>query len=503
MKKFLLSIFAIAIGAAAAVANEYTLVFDGENDMYGLPRQSATKADYLTFVSEFSFTEAGIDFSIKKASDAGNGFALVNAGGTNAGLMVYSSGMSASSFTIPDVTLSVPNGKITAVKVFMSGTSMASLDLTFNGELIEAENKDLLYYWTWKSAEGVEKVSFTWPNNYYSRYIHSIEVTYSEDLGGKKECGLAFSEKEAEGVLGEDFTAPQLSNPNNLPLVWESSDEQVATVDAQGKVTLVGKGQTVINVSTGGNEEFAAGNARYDLTVIPAATNLVKMLEVAPEVLDRVMVNFPMTVMYANGPSAFVVDPDGNAGYIQDIRNAGSTSTTVVTIYKVGNVIPAGWVATNATMYGSVVWQGIGPAVTETVTVEYPVVETVTREDADKVVILKDVTFTTTTASGNTKAFGTTPDGTTYEFQDTYGLPSKGAGTYDVTCIVRYSKVGSSEYFYLSPIAYAKSESSLELIEATGSEALYYDLHGSEVKAPKNGVYVKVADGKASKVLVK
>lgn len=505
MKKFLLPLVAMVLGTAVSIANDHTLVFDGENDMYGLTRQTTIDAASLTFVPEFSFTEAGIDFSIKKTSETGEGFALVNAGDTNAGIYVYSA-LGQKTFITPVVTLKVPGGKITAVKLYMSGTlknaGCSSLDVNFNDAPVESENAGTLYSWSWSNPEGTETVSFTWDNAYYGRFIHTIEVTYSEDLGDKKENGLAFSENVVEAVMGEEFTAPTLSNPNNLPLTWESSDVNVATVDADGKITLVGGGKTMITVSTEGNAEYAAGNTRYELTVIPSASNLVQMLAMAPAVYDRVEVNFPVTVTFASGNTAYLIDAEGNAGYLQDIRNQGSTSTVVITLYEVGNVIPAGWIATNATMYESVIWQGIPPEVTETVEVTYPEVTSVTPADAEKVVIIKEVTFAKSTASGNTKAYGTTPGGDTYEFQDTYNVPSKPAGVYDVTCIVKYSKVGTTEYFYLVPIAYEET-SAIRTVEAAGAETRYYDLHGVEVKTPVNGIYVKVVGGEASKVFVK
>lgn len=504
MKKALLSITAFALTAILSTANDYTLVFDGENDMYGIPRQTTTDVNSLEFVPEISFTEAGIDFSIKKISETGNGFALVNAGGTNAGICVYSAFSSATSIT-PQVTLSVPNGKISAVKFYMSAaTALYSLSLDFNGSEVEAEKDGSLYYWAWSDSEGTETVTVKWDNNYYTRYIHYIELTYTQDLGGKQESGLAFSETEAEGIIGEEFTPPVLSNPNNLPLTWTSSEENVATVDADGTVTLVGSGKTVITVTTPGDDRYADGNARYELRVIPSADNLVVMLESAPEVYDRVKVNCPLTVTFANGAFAFVLDPEGNAGYINDIRNQGSTSTTVKTIYKVGDVIPAGWIATNATIYSSVMWEGIPDNVTESAEVEYPVVGAVTPADVDRVVILEKVTFTGSTASGNTKAYGTTPDGTRYEFQDTYNTKIYPAGIYDVTCIVRYSEVGSTVYFYLAPIAYEESkETGIGTVATDCAAARYFNLQGIETSAPQPGVYMKVSGGKVAKVVVK
>ena len=43
----------------------------------------------------------------------------------------------------------------------------------------------------------------------------------------------------------------------------------------------------------------------------------------------------------------------------------------------------------------------------------------------------------------------------------------------------------------------------IDAIEAVDSDARYFNLQGVEVKNPENGVYVKVANGKVSKVIVK
>lgn len=498
MKKTLLTLAAVAATAVTGLANEYKFVFDGDNDMGGLTRQTSTKQADLTFTDSFSLSEEGINLTVKKISEKGIGFALINAGGTNAGLCVFSS------FTVPitpEISLTVPNGKITSVKLTMSGSGLASLDIPFNGVELEGESENSLVSWTWNDAAGVETVSCTWQNSYYARYIHSIEVVYTPDLGGKEECGLSFSSNSYDAVLGEAFTSPTLINPNHLSIAWSSSDEKVATVDAEGKVNLIGRGTTVITAATEGNESYAPGNAKYELCVIPTASNIVELLENAPALYDRVKVTFPATVNFANGSIAFVTDTEGNAACFDDIRNRNSTSTSTITLYKVGQVIPAGWIATNATIYESVIWEGIPEKPSETVDVTYAKVTSVTPADADRVVTLENVTFTTRTAEGTTKAFGTTPDGASYEFQDTYNVASKPAGTYDVTGVVRYSKRGSTVYFYIAPISYEVSQGSkVENVEINEDNARYYNLHGVEVADPISGPYIKVVNGKSKKI---
>lgn len=494
MKKFLLA----AIGgmtALASMANVYTFGFDGTEDLYGLTRQTSIKEAELEFVKDITFTEAGVNVAIS-ADGTGKGFALVNDGGTNAGLLI-------STYVATKISMTVPGGNIKSVKLIMSGYALNTLDIDINGKSVFSENTKNQYSWTWTAdEERPETIEMTWPMTYVARYIRSIEIEYTEDLGGKSECGLEFNEDAVKVVFGDEFTAPVLSNPNQLPIEWSSSDEKVATVDADGKVTLVGSGDTVIKASTVGNDSFAAGFVKYNLTVIPVAGSLAAMLELAPADQDEVKVNFPMTVTFAKGAFAFVIDEEGNVANIEDIRNQGSTDTSMKTIYKVGDVIPAGWIATNLFQNACVIWQGIPDEVKETVEVVYPEVESVTPEDVNRVVILKDVTFTTPTAADNTKAYGTTPDGQRYEFQDTYGIDSRPAGTYDVTCVVRYAKKGQSVFFWLAPINYTDL-SGVEMIEAPGAETRFFNLQGVEIETPAQGIYVKLTNGKASKVIMK
>ena len=78
---------------------------------------------------------------------------------------------------------------------------------------------------------------------------------------------LAFASATASAKMGADFTAPVLSNPHNLAVSYTSSKTDVATVDANGKVTLVKPGETVITASFAGNADYLAGSASYTLTV--------------------------------------------------------------------------------------------------------------------------------------------------------------------------------------------------------------------------------------------
>ena len=94
-------------------------------------------------------------------------------------------------------------------------------------------------------------------NNYIVSLKHS----------GKESAGLAYATTTVEKNVGDDpFTNP-LTNPNNLTVTYSSSEEGVATVDANGEVTVLGAGTTIITASSEETDEFEAGEASYTLTV--------------------------------------------------------------------------------------------------------------------------------------------------------------------------------------------------------------------------------------------
>lgn len=85
----------------------------------------------------------------------------------------------------------------------------------------------------------------------------------------KEEAGLAFETTEFTINLGESFTAPALTNPNNLTVTWESSNTNVATVANDGTVTLgTVAGYTEITASFAGNDNYLPGSASYNLQLL-------------------------------------------------------------------------------------------------------------------------------------------------------------------------------------------------------------------------------------------
>lgn len=78
---------------------------------------------------------------------------------------------------------------------------------------------------------------------------------------------LAYGVETFTATIGEDNEFPVLSNPNELPVTYTSSDENVATIDEDGNITLVAAGETTITATSDETSEFKAGEASYVLVV--------------------------------------------------------------------------------------------------------------------------------------------------------------------------------------------------------------------------------------------
>lgn len=96
------------------------------------------------------------------------------------------------------------------------------------------------------------------------------------------ESGIKFTNTSAEadlnGYNGEAVAYGQLENPNNLSITYSSSNPYVATVDANGKVTLKSWGKTTITASYPGNDQYKPATTSYELNVINSEPNYDRKL---------------------------------------------------------------------------------------------------------------------------------------------------------------------------------------------------------------------------------
>ena len=101
-------------------------------------------------------------------------------------------------------------------------------------------------------------------------YIDKIEITWGD---ATPDAPISWSASEASANItesGVQFTAPTLSNEQNLPVTFESSAPGVATVSEAGVVTPLAEGSTTISAAFAGSDSYKAKTVTYTLTVTDA-----------------------------------------------------------------------------------------------------------------------------------------------------------------------------------------------------------------------------------------
>lgn len=84
----------------------------------------------------------------------------------------------------------------------------------------------------------------------------------------RQPANLSFPEKSYTAMLGETFTAPELTKDTTADVTYVSDNESVATVDeTTGAIEIVGLGTTTITATTPENYDYRAGEASYTITV--------------------------------------------------------------------------------------------------------------------------------------------------------------------------------------------------------------------------------------------
>ena len=92
----------------------------------------------------------------------------------------------------------------------------------------------------------------------------------------KTDVTLTYSASTTSARIGQSFTAPSLtSSVSGLTLTYSSSNTDVATIDSDGNVTLVGAGTTIITVTFAGNDDYNPASASYTLIVLAANDSLI------------------------------------------------------------------------------------------------------------------------------------------------------------------------------------------------------------------------------------
>ena len=134
---------------------------------------------------------------------------------------------------------------------------------TVLGNNVTGFTKEGYRFTGWKDGSTDRAVGYTYSNV-------TADLTLVAQWAEKEEAGLEFAHAAYDVMKNGTFTKPTLTNPNDLAVIYSSSNESVATVDAEGNVTLIAdaSGETTITASAAETDDYKAGEASYKLLVV-------------------------------------------------------------------------------------------------------------------------------------------------------------------------------------------------------------------------------------------
>ena len=137
---------------------------------------------------------------------------------------------------------------------------------------------------------------------------------YLISLVRKASAGLAWSAESVELTVGDEFTAPTLSNPNDLTVIIASDNTELATVN-EGIVSLVenATGMAKITATFAGNDQYKAAQVSYTVTVSAAPVIDTRMVAESPEEgFSSISGNLNSDISFAAYKGGALNEPNGS-----------------------------------------------------------------------------------------------------------------------------------------------------------------------------------------------
>lgn len=187
------------------------------------------------------------------------------------GTKIYTTQLSSGGVASPELLIAKSNGSWTVTiddlkgctgELTLTYMSNRALSITANEKTVTMSASSKMYTGKFSIDDNTEKLIIVFKNTTTSNArIDDIVLTGTKIAGPE----LSFSASEATATIGEDFTAPTLTNTyDDKNVTYSSSVETVATVDTEGKVTPLSVGTTVITATLASD---ATVTASYTLTV--------------------------------------------------------------------------------------------------------------------------------------------------------------------------------------------------------------------------------------------
>ena len=226
----------------------------GKTSIWGFPASSANKT-----VDEKPFTYDG--WTVKVAGSTGEGYYWHD----KDHYLLF--GKQGAYLTLPAFNFDVERIDIEGNSAASAGTKQ---NIFVGDEAVSTETTGAQGTNYFTIAEGKQAAGTIYTIKVTSKHNNQIKTIkiWKKGAGTKQAADISWSSPSATVTIGaDDNIFPTLNNPNNLTVSYTSSKEEVATVDANGAVTLVAAGSAKISAVFEGNDTYEASTVSYNLTV--------------------------------------------------------------------------------------------------------------------------------------------------------------------------------------------------------------------------------------------
>ena len=451
MKKTLLSLFAALTCMSAASAAEVIFDFttaDSNGQVYGytpITDGSDTYADGSTI------KDGAVTITMNKLNGTGCRFWKASAG-----ITFRVNGKSG-------ITIAVQGGNIT--EIAFTGSKLNALTYGTDKTALSGSSSAT---WTGNAAS-VDFASTVLDSKGKNQTvkIKTLTVTYTPTGTQKKVAELSFPEKAYTVAIDKNFDNPALTCNSDGAVTYSSSDQKVATIDeSTGEITLEGVGTTTITAKSAETATYYEGKAQYTLTVTG------KMVTARKAVAMEAGKYFLMRGEQVATPFA----ADKGYGYLV-VENCTVDGSDVTA--PESNLFDFAKEGDNYTI----------------------------KDCYGRYLYLDDshMSFNASeTATGNYLW------NVTIDEQGNGTITNVGRPTITVAWSEKYSNfsVAENPTADLMPTMYIYGGSSSidninsDSVDAEEGTAVYYNLQGARVENPSNGVYIRVINNKAEKVIL-
>ena len=145
--------------------------------------------------------------------------------------------------------------------------------------------------------------------------LYALSVSDIQMITNLVDPETAWATDTVAVMPGSTTVENTLTTNSTAAVTYSSSNEAVATIDAEGNITFVGYGHTVISAETAENEEYLASKASFDLFFIEGEGTLAKPFTLADvqyfsdKVVGKAWVKGEISGFFAN--NKFVAGKEG------------------------------------------------------------------------------------------------------------------------------------------------------------------------------------------------